>query len=344
MTRRERGVGRRRALLAGAGALTIAVVLLGWLALQRRQRPDRSDGARESERAAAGAEDAEDVGPVERLAGDEIAADPESAAGAEASADPVIEIPDRETAVRYLLQALRDADRLVGTDLEVLDADRLLSKALLANPDLAAEVAGLLPELTNRKLAFRIGLMLGRYRLDPKVHAALLAALTGEEGLGKEVAAYAFYGVRGDVEAASALANGFASGRDPQVRAAHAFALSTMIGDLDAPRRDAVRTEARTVIADTSRSPAFRAEALSLLDPHLEDRARLRDVLTKDPSHEVVMAAARILARAGEDQSVVTDALRRVADEGQAGELVTTSIRAMLADFEERYEAAGPPK
>ena len=227
--------------------------------------------------------------------------------------------------------ALLEADRSIRSEIEVLDAERLLSRALLARPGLAAAVADLYPRLKNRGLAFAVARLLGRYLGDPRVREAMVAALGDADDIPRELAAYAFRGVRGEPRVACSLAAGFGSeAAPPALRAAHAFALAGMLDDLPEDVRRQTRACARSLVADPRADSALRAEAVDLLDVRGADRACVIALLRDEPDRAVALAAARALLRSGEDEAEIVCALERFAKTGAKGEPATHGFRALL--------------
>jgi hypothetical protein len=285
---------RRIAVLAG---LAGAAALAAWIAVARPEAPARTAPAP----GAAAARPAPSTGALAR---------PEAPpSGAAAAANPA---GDDAAALRA---ALLEADASIASDTDVLDAERLLSRALIRRPDLAGAAAEALGRLRERRLAFAVARLLGRSLGDPRVRAAILDLVRdGEEGP-REAAAYALRGVRGDPEAAAALAAGFEDERAPDaLRAAHAFALAPMLDDLPAGARERAREAARVLLAEGRGGAALRAEAVDLLDVRGADRERARALL-RGPDRTVAIAAGRALLLAGEPESDVVPLLRRLAPE-----------------------------
>ncbi|GIW70502.1 MAG: hypothetical protein KatS3mg102_0044 [Planctomycetota bacterium] len=327
----HRAAGRagRTAVLASGGAL-LALAALLWVVLgeggRRGAAAPPPGGAGGVSRPAAAARGAHWGVGLEQLRH----AVPRAPADSPA-ADPAAEVE----------RALLLADRGIATDADALEAERLLAAALRARPELAAHMARALGLLRDRRLAFRLALLLGRHLTDPEVRAALLEALERGQGHAREVAAYAVYGLRGDTEVAAALGRGFVDAAAGEaVREAHAFALGASMPDLPAELRQAVRAEARAVAAGRrGAGPALRAEAVGLLDPHGEDRAQLWELLRTAPEREVALAAARmLLTRGGAAEAEVLQALSRFAAGGE-----DATARALRALIEERRRRLEPP-
>lgn len=225
--------------------------------------------------------------------------------------------------------AVLAADAGAKTDADVLEAARLIEAALRARPGRAEALARLLPRFGNRGLAFRATLIVAKQvTTSGPVRGALLEALERGGEHGREVAAYGFYGVRGDPEAARALARTFLDETaDPRARAAQGFSLAGMLPDLDAAAVAPVRAAARRLAGDRGADAALRAEAVGLLDVGGEDRDAARALLREDPDRSVALSAARVLLRSGEDERSVGAALLRFT-EGE--DLTSKSLRAML--------------
>jgi hypothetical protein len=230
-----------------------------------------------------------------------------------------------------LEDAVLQADKGVLTDTDALDAARLLEAAIRAKPERSLDLAKLLPRLKNRALAFRLALILGREVHKEPMRASLLESVEHGANHAREVAAYAFYGKKGDAQAAAALARGFLDPKsDARVRAAHAFATSSLIADLDEVTRAAVRAQARAVAGAQDADAALRAEAIGLLDVNGADRDFALGILEKDPTRTVVFSAARVLLRAGEDEGRVREAMSRFASRADDADLTAKCLAEML--------------
>jgi hypothetical protein len=215
-----------------------------------------------------------------------------------------------------LAGALLDADREAHGP-EVLEARRLLERALRADPMLAAALAGALGRLSNRELAFQVGRILAAHLGDPRVRAALLDLARGGDPVPREAALTAFTGLRGDPEAARAVASAFADREAPgAVRAAAACALIDLFPALSEKERAAARETARDLVLRKEESEEARAAALDLLDVRGDsaDRERARAALERPGGVRVALAAARVLLAAGEPAESVLAALSRAAE------------------------------
>lgn len=249
------------------------------------------------------------------------------------SETPAAAAPLARTADESALEAaVLAADRDVKTDSDALEAARLIDAAIRAKPVRAELLARLLTRLENRALAFRITLLVAQQvTTSAPVRAALLDGLVKGENHAREVTAYAFYGVRGDKEAAAALAGGFQDEKaGDRARAAQGFALVNMLPDLPEADRAAVRAAARQIAKDPAADTALRSESVGLLDLAGADRDIARSILAEDPSRPVALNAARVLLRAGEDQRTVEAHLLRFAADGPTDDLTARSLGEML--------------
>jgi hypothetical protein len=227
--------------------------------------------------------------------------------------------------------ALLEADADVATDADALEAARLLEKAIRASPGRAVDATVLLGKVKSRALAFRTALVVGRSQEDPAVRAALLENARRGAGHAREVVAYAFYGRKGDPEVARAMAEGFLDpAASAETRASHAFALSSMLGELSEAERARVRAHAREVLASDAQDVDLRVEAVGLLDAAGEDRARLREALEKTPQRKIALSAARVLLRAGEDEKYVKGELERFASDAPDADAAAKALREIL--------------
>jgi hypothetical protein len=246
----------------------------------------------------------------------------------ETAAAPLARTPDESA----LESAVLAADRDVKTDADALEAARLIDAAIRAKPDRAELLARLLSRLENRALAFRITLLVAQQvTTSGPVRSALLDSLERGSNHAREVTAYAFYGVRGDKEAAVALAHGYQDeGAGDRARAAQGFALVNMLPDLPDGDREAVRATARKIARDAQADAALRSESVGLLDLGGADREIAREILRDDTSRAVALNAARVLLRAGEDQRTVEAHLMRFAADGPTDDLTARSLGEML--------------
>jgi len=264
-----------------------------------------------------------------------VRAAPAPARGTEAAATGEPAPPlDGEADAETLRSAVMAADAGARTDADILEAERLLARVLARRPDLAAALAGAFADLRERRLAFAVARLLGRHLRDARVRAALLAALREGDEVAREMAAYAFRGVRADPDAALALAAGFGDPRAPDsLREAHVFALSPMLDDLAADERARAVSLAREIVAgDRPAGAALRAEAVDLLDARGADRARLREVLAGTPDRALALAAARALLAAGEPEPPVRRALARFGAADAAADPTGAALRALLEE------------